>query len=193
MIESFWAFTTDYLRTVGANPNAISLPLRFEEIIYGSLKPAVVEFMTPGIICLTAFYATTALSGFALVLERKDGLLERSLIAGVNSSEFLISHIMAHLIILTVQMTLMLLTCFWLFDFTNNGSIVLVTVLTFLQGIAGVMFGLFISSLCDTEVSAAIMGESNTFQTIFLNYDKVHNFSRFSPTFFSRNNFIKKL
>ena len=49
--------------------------------------------MAPGVILSINFLAAVALTALSFVMERKEGLLERSLVAGVTSFQFLISHI----------------------------------------------------------------------------------------------------
>ena len=144
---------------MGYNPATVTLPITVEETVYGEQNPSMTAFMAPGVILLIAYYATTALTALSLVLERKDGLLERSLTAGVTSIEFLTSHIMTQVIVLTIQEILMLITTFVLFSVKSEGPMIWVFALTFFQGVAGVMFGLFISSLCADEVSAAMLGK----------------------------------
>lgn len=182
---AFQSFAQDYLSILGYNPATVTLPITIEKVIYGTVNPSMTEFMAPGVIILIAYYATTALTALSLVLERKDGLLERSLVAGVNSFEFLISHIMTQTIVLSIQEVFMLATTFYIFKVPSRGPMIWVFSLTFFQGlfainclsisnliiplgVAGVMFGLFISSLCADEVSAAMLGMGSFFPTIML-------------------------
>lgn len=165
---AFQSFAQDYLSILGYNPATVTLPITIEKVIYGTVNPSMTEFMAPGVIILIAYYATTALTALSLVLERKDGLLERSLVAGVNSLEFLVSHIMTQTLVLTIQEILMLITTFYIFEVPSRGPMIWVFSLTFFQGVAGVMFGLFISSLCADEVSAAMLGMGSFFPTIML-------------------------
>ena len=165
---AFQSFAQDYLSILGYNPATVTLPITIEKVIYGTINPSMTEFMAPGVIILIAYYATTALTALSLVLERKDGLLERSLVAGVNSLEFLVSHIMTQTLVLTIQEILMLITTFYIFEVPSRGPMIWVFALTFFQGVAGVMFGLFISSLCADEVSAAMLGMGSFFPTIML-------------------------
>lgn len=53
-----------------------------EEPILGTVDPPVTEFMAPGFILSLAFFCAIATAALTLVLERKDGLLERSLVSG---------------------------------------------------------------------------------------------------------------
>jgi hypothetical protein len=57
--------------------------LKLEKPIYGDKSPTFTEFMAPGVILSIAFLAAVALTALAFVMERKEGLLERSLVAGI--------------------------------------------------------------------------------------------------------------
>ena len=131
---AFQSFAQDYLSILGYNPATVTLPITIEKVIYGTVNPSMTEFMAPGVIILIAYYATTALTALSLVLERKDGLLERSLVAGVNSLEFLVSHIMTQTLVLTIQEILMLITTFYIFEVPSRGPMIWVFSLTFFQG-----------------------------------------------------------
>lgn len=131
---AFQSFAQDYLSILGYNPATVTLPITIEKVIYGTVNPSMTEFMAPGVIILIAYYATTALTALSLVLERKDGLLERSLVAGVNSLEFLVSHIMTQTLVLTIQEILMLITTFYIFEVPSRGPMIWVFALTFFQG-----------------------------------------------------------
>jgi ABC-type multidrug transport system permease subunit len=132
--KAFQTFAQEFLTLVGFNAAAVTLPITIEKVIYGNLNPSMTEFMAPGVIILIAYYATTALTALSLVLERKDGLLERSLVAGVTSIEFLASHIMTQTLVLTIQEVFMLITTFGLFGVPSRGPMVWVFSLTFFQG-----------------------------------------------------------
>jgi hypothetical protein len=62
--------------------------LKLEKPIYGDKSPTFTEFMAPGVVLSIAFLAAVALTALAFVMERKEGLLERSLVAGIVLSLF---------------------------------------------------------------------------------------------------------
>ncbi len=62
--------------------------MKLEKPIYGDKSPTFTEFMAPGVILSIAFLAAVALTALAFVMERKEGLLERSLVAGIVLSLF---------------------------------------------------------------------------------------------------------
>ncbi len=62
--------------------------MKLEKPIYGDKSPTFTEFMAPGVVLSIAFLAAVALTALAFVMERKEGLLERSLVAGIVLSLF---------------------------------------------------------------------------------------------------------
>lgn len=54
-----------------------------------------------------------ALTAVALVVERNEGLLDRSWVAGVNVVEILISQVITQLVIIVVQIVLMVSITLW--------------------------------------------------------------------------------
>ena len=71
---------------MGQNPSAFEFPVKFETPIYGGQNPSFTEFMAPGVLLSISFLAAVALTALAFVMERKEGLLERSLVAGKYKS-----------------------------------------------------------------------------------------------------------
>lgn len=124
--------------------------------------------MAPGVLLSIAFLAAVALTALAFVMERKEGLLERSLVAGVTSTEFMISHILTQLLVLTVQVALLLIFTFLVFDIPSRGPFFWVIVLTLLQGTCGMAFGLMISSLCEEENSATMLALGSFYPNLLL-------------------------
>ena len=85
-------FSSDISSRMGQNPAAFEFPVRFETPIYGRQSPSFTEFMAPGVLLSISFLAAVALTALAFVMERKEGLLERSLVAGLFTMLALQSH-----------------------------------------------------------------------------------------------------
>ena len=103
----------------------------------------------------------TALS---FILERKEGLLERSWVAGVTATEVMFAHVVAQCAVMIVQVALVLVFMIFVFGvpgkqfvyffhgqvfvyiffFTAEGPMVWVVCLTLLQGLCGMAFGLVV-------------------------------------------------
>ncbi|XP_074593668.1 ABC transporter G family member 20-like [Brevipalpus obovatus] len=125
--------------------------------IYGELEPSYRDFMAPGLILGVSHILAVGLTALCFVMDRKEGLLERTFVAGVHAYQILFAHIIIQFTIILIQTILLLLTIFVLFQITLKGSIIAVTILTLLQGIAGMSFGFLISSLCYEEQSAVLL------------------------------------
>ena len=124
--------------------------------------------MAPGVILSINFLAAVALTALSFVMERKEGLLERSLVAGVTSFQFLISHILTQFLVLLVQVTFLMFFTFLIFGIQNRGSFLWVVLLTILQGCCGMAYGLMISSFCKEENSATMLALGSFYPNLLL-------------------------
>lgn len=168
IIEAFQKFAEEIITLSGESLESVKLPISFEEPIYGEKDPTMTEFMAPGTIMNIAFFSTTALTALALVMERKEGLLERSLVAGVSTTEFVMSHILSQIGILGVQVAFMIYFSFYVFDIPSRGPLGWVFVAIYLQGVCGLMYGLMISAICTEEVTAVMIGIGSFFPCVLL-------------------------
>lgn len=168
---SFYKLMKEYLGKIGYNPNVLSAPMTIAEVVYGTMDlnaMTMTEFITPGLIILIAFFSTAAVAGLALILEQKDGLMKRSLVAGVQPLESLLAHVFTQTMVLIFQQVLLFLTIFFVFGVNSRGPLLIIFIICFLQGIAGTMYGLFISSLFPDEVSAAIVTMGSFLPTLMI-------------------------
>ncbi|RWS05622.1 ABC transporter G family member 20-like protein [Dinothrombium tinctorium] len=168
LLETFQKFAKEVLVSMSQNPAVVEIPIDFKPPVYGEREPTFTEFMAPGVLLSIAFLAAVALTTLAFVLERKEGLLERSLVAGVTSLEFLISHVLTQLLVLFVQVCLLLIFTFLVFNIPSRGNFFLVVLLTLLQGICGMAFGLMISSICKEENSATMLSLGSFYPNLLL-------------------------
>ncbi|KAJ8405118.1 hypothetical protein AAFF_G00330390 [Aldrovandia affinis] len=149
--EAFQAFVQNKL---GSMSYLVSLPIKFEEPIYGSNESDFTTFVTPGAILSITFYLAVGLTALSFVLERKEGLLDRCWVAGVSSLETMLAHLFSQLFVISIQIILLLLFILLVFKIPNEGSLALVIALIVLQGVTGISFGLVISAAIDDEQSA---------------------------------------
>ncbi|KAH8032548.1 hypothetical protein HPB51_026001 [Rhipicephalus microplus] len=156
-IESYLRFSLEVtLPDFLPNKFAAADVLVFEDPVIGSKSATFSEFVAPGmILTITYFMASTACLN-TLLEEKSDGLLERCIVAGVHSFEVVLAHVSSQIFIIVVQDLLLLFVAFVIFELPTRGPIYAVIILTLLQGICGMMFGLLISSLFD-DADAATM------------------------------------
>lgn len=124
-------------------------PLVIGDPIYGPKRPNFTEFMAPGIIIIIIFFLAMALTGEIFIVEKRDGLLDRSWIAGVLPSEVLLSHVVTQFLTLAGQSAITLFFILYVFSIPCQGPILWLTCLTLLQGVSGMCYGLLISALFD--------------------------------------------
>ena len=156
LLQSSQKFLEKYMSSLGLNPSAYSIPFEVKEPIYGFLNSTVYEFTAPGVIIATIHVTTMLFSSVLIVLERKEGHLDRALVAGVNSSEILIAHIVMLFMCVFAKCILMMIFSFILFDIPLRGSVLDAFTIILLQGLQGMSFGLFISIISSEEAIALV-------------------------------------
>lgn len=156
--EAFIKFAKDTLNMFGYDPEAAELPIRVEEPVYGTLKRnGYLEFMAPGVVISITYVMATGLTALAFILEKRDGLLERSLVSGVTTSQILLAHASVQVLVMIIQISLVLAFTFFVFEIPSNGPFFWVVLLILLQGCTGMGFGLLVSAVCDEENTAVMM------------------------------------
>ncbi|XP_071250602.1 ABC transporter G family member 20-like isoform X2 [Salvelinus alpinus] len=148
------AFEDFVQEKMGSMSYLVSLPVKFEEPIYGSMNSDFTTFVTPGAVLSITFYLAVGLTALSFVIERKEGLMDRCWVAGVSSLETVLAHLISQLFVISIQVILLLLLMLLVFKIPNEGSLVLVIALIGLQGVTGISFGLVISSAIDDEQNA---------------------------------------
>lgn len=91
------------------------------------------------------------------MLERNEGIMERSLVNGITGLELLFGHVITEFMIMAFQGILVLIFAFAVFNITIKGPLILVVILTLLTGLCGMCFGCVVSCLCDNERTATYM------------------------------------
>lgn len=156
--EAFIKFARDTLHMFGYDPEVAELPVRVEAPIYGTLKRnGYLEFMAPGVVISITYVMATGLTALAFILEKRDGLLERSLVSGVTTSQILLAHASVQVLVMIIQIGLVLTFTFFVFEIPSNGPFLWVVLLILLQGCTGMGFGLLVSAVCEEENTAVMM------------------------------------
>ncbi len=117
------------------------VPLNFGDPIYGPDQPSFTDFMAPGIIILIVFFLALALTGEMFITEKRDGLLDRSWIAGVLPSEVLAAHVVTQFLIIVGQTAITLAFILLVFKVPCKGPVGWLVGLALLQGAAGMSYG----------------------------------------------------
>ncbi|VEN54267.1 unnamed protein product [Callosobruchus maculatus] len=136
--------------------------------IYGPDRPSFTDFAAPGFLLTIVFFLAVALTSSALIMERQEGLLDRSYVAGVLPAEILFSHVLTQFIIMVGQTILALIFMLAVFKVKCVGNLLLVVILTLLQGLCGMCFGFVISAICTLERDAIQMALGSFYPTVML-------------------------
>lgn len=164
MQKATQAFDTFLYEALNVSGNAVTqLPP-----VYGASNPTFTNFMAPGMIISIGFALSIGLTALAFVTERKEGMLDRTWAAGVHPMDVLIAHVLTQFVILLVQITLMLFFALFVFQVTNNGSLVLVALLALLLGFYGMTYGLVISSISSDETNAIQLALGSFYPVLLL-------------------------
>nr|CAD7408525.1 unnamed protein product [Timema poppensis] len=165
---SYRDFAQNLLESCEYNPKLADIPIQFENPIYGSNEPSFTDFVAPGVILTIVFFLAVALTSSALIIERTEGLLDRSWVAGVTPFEILFSHVMTQFVVMCGQTALVLIFMILVFGVQCKGDIVSVVVLTILQGLCGMCFGFVISAICELERNAIQLALGSFYPTLLL-------------------------
>ncbi|CAG2112457.1 unnamed protein product, partial [Medioppia subpectinata] len=156
--EAFQAFAKDTLNILGRNPALAELPITLGTPVYGEAdQQGYLEYMAPGVVVSICYIMATGLTALAFIIERRDGLFERSLVAGVDTLQILVAHAVVQIFVMVIQIILVLVFTFLVFDIPSRGPFVWVVSLLLLQGTTGMAFGLVVSALCQQENTAVMM------------------------------------
>lgn len=166
--SSFQAFSEILLKTFNLNPNLGQLPIKVNDPIYGSKDPNFRNFIAPGIILSITFFMATGLTTLSFVIEKKEGLLDRSLTAGVSAFEILLAHVFTQLFVLIVQVTLVMVFALAVFEVPYKGPLIWVILLVLGQGFCGMTLGVIFSAVCEEESSAIQLALGSVYPMLIL-------------------------
>ena len=117
---------------------------------------------------LIIFTISYALTGLVLVIEKKEGMLDRSAVAGVHTIDIICAHISSKLAILTIQITCMLFISWFVFNIKFKGPIALATFLLLVQGFCGISYGIALSSVSNDESDVLLIGIGSVIPSIVI-------------------------
>lgn len=110
----------------------------------------------------------TTMTASIILQDRLEGIWDRSIIAGVTASEILITHFVTQLILLLLQITEILSVVFLIFETANNGSTITMLALIILQGVCGMCFGLWISTVTTMHTFANFVSTGSFYPMVLI-------------------------
>lgn len=153
VMVTYQHFLESMVEKFGENPLIVESPINFTDPVYGDRNPTFTEFVAPGMLITISFGISVGLTAISLIVERKEGLLDRGWVVGVGVVEMVTAQLLLNSVVLLIQITLMISFALFVFQIPYHGSLVLIWVLVFLEGFSGMSFGLLISALVSEEVA----------------------------------------
>ncbi|CAG2053672.1 unnamed protein product [Timema podura] len=152
--------------------------------VYGSRTPSFTDFTAPGVVVVLIFFLGVALTVGTLIYERREGLLDRTIVAGVTPLEIMVSHVITQFVLMSVQSVLLLTFTIYVFRVECEGSMFWVAALTVLQGMSGMCFGFAISTFCEIESTAFQMAMGSFYPALLLSGFAISTFCEIESTAF---------
>ena len=153
LLQTYQLFLEKMVNMSDRNPMIVESPINFTEPVYGDKSPTFTEFVAPGMLITISFGISVGLTAISLIVERKEGLLDRGWVVGVGVVEMVTAQLLLNSVVLLVQITMMISFALFVFQIPYHGSLYLIWLLIFLEGFSGMSFGLLISSLVSEEIS----------------------------------------
>lgn len=115
--------------------------------------------------CSIIFFMSVALTGSAFITERKEGMLNRTLVSGVTTGEIITAHLLTQYVIMAGQTILVLAVMVWIFQVEILGSVTSAVVLTLFQGTCGMAYGNKYYKLSNSKVWNASLHHLKTYDS----------------------------
>ncbi|KAF2903929.1 hypothetical protein ILUMI_02244 [Ignelater luminosus] len=131
-------------------------PLQVSDPIFGSQYTTDTEYMAPGLALIFIYHSAAFLAAITLVTDRVNKLTQRNYLAGVHLEETVLSHMIVYGIITLIQAVLLFAVLLVVFNMSNKGSLLYVSVIILIQVWCGISFGIFVSMISKTGVAAGL-------------------------------------
>ena len=114
------------------------------------------------------FFLATLITSTIFITDRLEGIWDRTLVAGISTSELLLAHILTQSFVMLIQCGEIVILAAFIFDTNNHGDNLTVIVLLMMLGFSGMLYGLFISIFCDSHTMANFMATGSFYPMIIL-------------------------
>lgn len=115
--------------------------LQFDSPIYGPEDLHIIYYIGPGMAMTTNFFFCAVTCGLTYLIEKKDGMINRILVTGVQMLEIILSHFILQFVILIIQVSLNLLLLFYIFEIECLGSMIFAILAIIIGSVSGMSLG----------------------------------------------------
>lgn len=139
------------------------LPIEVKQVIF-DISPNLIsssldgytESIATGLLASLTYIMAAGLTTFVMVLERRDGILERTYTTGLNPAVYLLTHAFCRSVVMSLQLSVILFLTFGIIQQPLVGSAALTYLLLMSLNCTGIAFGLVVSALCEDQNGAAL-------------------------------------
>lgn len=132
-----------------------SLPIR-KYFMYGNEDEAYTVYMIPGTLITMLFFMGAMMTSQIIITDRREGVWDRSIVAGVTSLEITLTHFILQASIMVIQSLEVLAMVFFVYQHTFVGNGFLIFFIAYLNGICGMAYGFWVSVICGDHSQANI-------------------------------------
>ncbi|CAL8146179.1 unnamed protein product [Orchesella dallaii] len=144
------------------------LPFEFGPPIYGKDDMSFNDFLAPSLLLALLFFFPLCSSAVTYIGEKRSGTLDRAIVAGIGTFEFIAGYFLIQVGIMLVQALISFLILIYVFDMQIVGSLGLAMVISLLVGVSGMVLGFFVGVLCKDEFQAVMLAMGTFFPNIIL-------------------------
>ncbi|KAI7815043.1 ABC subfamily G member 21 [Rhyzopertha dominica] len=138
----FIDFQKEVFKDCNYFPDLGDIPIKFNDAVYGDEDETYTVFVTPGMMLTIMFFLGTTLTSTIIITDRLEGVWDRSIVAGVTSSEILLTHFVVQMALILIQMLESVIITFGIYGMEYVGNITTIALILGLQGLCGMSYGL---------------------------------------------------
>lgn len=166
--DAFERAQQDFYRMLGM-PTYLDTPLlSIEEYVYGNEDISFFDTVTTALFAGFIIGLSMTLTATQLITERKEGVIDRTWVAGVTVTEIILSQTFAFFFLELAESIPLFFFTTYVYDLPREGNIALALLLVIIEGMVGMCFGLMVSSLLDNEATALEVAIGIFYPIIFI-------------------------
>ncbi|XP_035707781.1 ABC transporter G family member 20-like [Folsomia candida] len=139
--DAFEIFLKDVLVKCGFYEDLAVSPIHYVDPAYGTDDTDFKEFISPGVLVAIMLFFPLCSTAVSYIWDKKQGTLERSMVAGVQSWEIMTSLLLTEGIVVVIQCIFSFSIILYLFNIEILGSISLAVGITLMMGLGGISMG----------------------------------------------------
>ncbi|XP_076266304.1 ABC transporter G family member 23-like isoform X2 [Rhynchophorus ferrugineus] len=155
LYELFYDFQEDLFTQCNWTKRLGNMPIR-KHFIFGNEDEPYTIYMIPGTIITMLFFMGATMTSQIIITDRKEGVWDRSIVAGVTSLEITLTHFLIQAAVVLVQTMEILILIFGVYRYSFIGNPVLIIFIAYCAGICGMAYGFWVSAICGDHSQANI-------------------------------------